>query len=167
MNDLETFFIEQADLNEDGVPMNETDASHIWRGWLTEAGYYNVRIENIGLSLPDLFWVYKGVVIFNETKVRRGNIVYAPYFQFSNMARMSNYMHKWQLDYVVYNGGRFDLYHFKDIMKDKDAHDSQAAGKVKILIHRFEPYMSIHNAYELENTYTSYIQSCAFPKKKQ
>jgi hypothetical protein len=159
----------QSDLNEDGVPMNETDAGNIWKGWLEKDGHLCMKVENIGLSLPDYFWVYKGLVIFNETKIRRGNLIYAPVYQFNNMRKMSNYLHDWALSYVVYNAGVFELYSFRDVLKDKASWvdgtlTGGVIGKMKISLENRTPFLIIPYASSIGH-YIDWIQSKAFKKK--
>jgi hypothetical protein len=159
----------QQDLNEDGVPMNESDVGNQWKRWLESEGHLCMKVENIGLSLPDYFWVYKGLVIFNEVKIRRGNLIYAPVYQFHNMRKMSNYLHDWALSYVVYNSGEFQLYSFRSILKDKESWidgtlTGGVIGKMKIRLKNQEPFLRITNMDAI-SYYTDWIQSKAFRKK--
>jgi hypothetical protein len=157
-------------LNPDGVPMNETDAGNLWKSWLEKEGNLVVKVENIGLSLPDYFWVYKGLVIFNEAKIRRGNLVYAPVYQFINMRKMSLYLHDWALSYVVYNNDQFELYSFKDIVKDKSSWidgtlTGGVVGKMKIDLKNREPFLIIPNADAI-TLYIEWVHNKAFKKKQ-
>jgi hypothetical protein len=159
----------QQDLNPDGVPMNESDVGNIWKEWIEYQGDLCMRVENIGLSLPDYFWVYKGLVIFNEIKMRRGNLIYAPTYQFNNMRRMSNHLHDWALSYVVYNAGEFELYSFRDVLKDKASWiDGTLTGgvmhKIRIDIKDRTPFLIIPNKSSI-SLYTDWIQAKAFKKK--
>jgi len=159
----------QQDLNEDGVPMNEIDIGNLWKSWIEADGHLCIKVENIGLSLPDYFWVYKGLVIFNETKIRRGNLIYAPVYQFHNMRKMSNYLHDWALSYVVYNAGHFELYSFRDVLKDKASWidgtlTGGVIGKMKIDLKHREPFLIVSDKASI-SLYTGWIHSQAFKKK--
>jgi hypothetical protein len=158
-----------SDLNEDGVPMNEHDIGNRWKEWIESDGNLMMKVENIGLSLPDYFWVYKGLVIFNETKIRRGNLVYAPVYQFNNMRKMSNYLHDWAQSYVVYNSGQFELYSFKDIVKDKASWvdgtlTGGVIGKMKIDLKNQEPFLIVPDKSSI-SLYIEWVHSKAFRKK--
>lgn len=159
----------QSDLNEDGVPMNENDAGNLWKTWIEKDGHLCQKVENIGLSLPDYFWVYKGLVIFNEAKIKRGNLIYAPVYQFHNMRKMSLYLHDWALSYVVYNAGEFELYSFREVLKDKASwvdgtFTGRTVGKIKIDLRDRVPFLVIPEASAIVH-YVEYIQAKAFRKK--
>src|SRR5262245_4536802 len=76
------------DMNEEGVPLDEYEAGNIWRNLLSYHGVYSVRIENIGLSMPDTVLIYKGLIWFNEMKVRRGKYIYMPIYQLPSYIRL-------------------------------------------------------------------------------
>lgn len=154
----------QTDLNEDGVPINEQDATDYWRSYANHWGIYTVRIENIGSSLPDLLMIYKGLSIFQEIKVRRGNLIYAPSFQWSNLNRLSKELHDWQLIYVVYNRGVFDLYEYQAIKRLPDTMiKGTNYGKVSMNLSTITPFMSVDSRDSFEN-YIRYVHFKAFKK---
>ncbi len=156
--------------NEDGVPMNETDAGNLWKSWIEKEGCLCVKVENIGLSLPDYFWIHKGITIWNEAKIKRGNLIYAPVYQFHNMRKMSLYLRDWALSYVVYNAGEFELYSFKEVLKDKASWTdttfdlTKTPGKMKIDLSNRTPFLVIPQANYIGN-YIDWVDSKAFRKK--
>lgn len=156
----------QSDLNEDGVPMNEWDACEKWRGELKAVGTFTGRIENIGTSLPDIFMIHKSVVVFQEAKVRRGNYVFAPQYQWSTMVVLSHEMHPWQLVYVVYNAGIFDLYEFRTVKRECEAKPASAFGKIKVRISDTVPFMSVADREGYEQ-YLDLVHQKAFKKVRR
>lgn len=156
------FFESDSDCNEDGVPLDEYEAGSKWCGWLQPHGVYSVRIENIGLSMPDTLLVHKGLTVFNEMKVRRGNHIYAPMYQLPSYIRLAEHLRRWQMVYVVFSFGAFDLYEFH-VIKQYDWQPTNS-GKLKLDISEVPVLMTIRDSQQVTE-YLEWIYERAFKKK--
>jgi len=82
---------------------------------------------------------------------------------------MSLHLHDWALSYVVYNAGEFELYSFKEVLKDKTSWiDGTLTGgvmhKIKISIKDRTPFLIIPDKQSI-SLYIDWIHSKAFKKK--
>lgn len=150
------------ELNEDEVPMNEYDIQQKWKGYATAAGLYVGRIENIGVSLPDMFCIYKGMTLWHELKLQRGNLIYMPHFQWSNNVRMQHSLHPWGLNIVVYKDGVFSGYTIDTIKKLGPVTASE--GKLKVSLLDAVPLFQVHDQLSFEK-YIEFIHSKLFKTK--
>lgn len=148
-------------LNSDEVPMDEYDVGGIWKAYAATAGIHVERIENIGTSMPDMFLIVKGLVLFHEMKMQRGNLVYMPHHQWSANLRRRHFMHPWQLSMVVYKQGTFKVISYHHL---KGAPVEAAGnGKLKLNIELYNPDFTVSNQYEF-NEYVEYFLSKAFKR---
>jgi Holliday junction resolvase len=134
-----------------------------WRTYCQTQGLHTVRIENVGCSLADIMFVWKGVVVFQEVKMRRGNLIYMPIYQWSNMVRLRRSMYSWQLLYVVYNSGVFDIYTIDQIKMANP--ESAGKGKIKAHIGMLVPILTITNMDDFALQFVPWIASKAWKKK--
>ena len=149
-------------LNEDGVPMDEKDVERIWIDYARKAGLFAVHIENIGSSMPDTLLIWKGITIFQEVKIQRGNLVYFQQYQWSNFARMRHSCHPWQLGIVVWKDDIFKIFSF-DSIKETGA-EPAAKGKVKVNLGLLEPLYTVADHYEFTQ-YLEWLRSKIWKKK--
>jgi hypothetical protein len=150
------------ELNEDEVPMNEYDIQKKWKAYIEASGLYASRIENIGVSLPDMFFIYKGMTIWHEMKIQRGHLIYMPHFQWSNSIRMQHSLHPWQLNIVVYNKGTFSGYTIAEIKKQEPQAASE--GKLKVSLLGAIPLFQVDSQLSFEK-YIEFIHSKMFKPK--
>lgn len=149
-------------LNEDGVPLDEKDIENIWHNYAIKAGLYATHLENMNTPLPDHMFVWKGLVLFHEMKLRRGNLIYFQHYQWANLIRMRHSMHPWQLNVVVYYNSEFSGFSI-DQIKERDPQIA-SHGKVKANIDSLEPLYTVSNAYEFD-LYLEWVKSKAWKKK--
>lgn len=150
------------ELNEDQVPLNEYDIQQKWKNYATAAGLYVGRIENIGVSLPDMFLIYKGMTLWHELKLQRGNLIYMPQFQWSNSIRMRHSLHPWQLNIVVYKDSVFSGYTIDTIKKQEPQAASE--GKLKVSLLGANPLFQVDSQLSFEK-YIEFIHSKMFKPK--
>lgn len=149
-------------MNEDGVPMNEKDIEHIWLDYANKSGFYTAHIENIGTSMPDAMLIWKGVVLFHEAKIQRGNLIYFQQYQLSAFFKMRHSCHPWQLNVVVWKNGVFSLYSI-DQIKTLPI-ESAGRGKVKVNISTLVPLITVSNDFEFE-LYVEWLRGKIWKKK--
>lgn len=149
--------------NEDEVPLDEKDVERIWLDYCKRAGFFATHIENIGSSMPDMLIIWKGITIYHEAKIQRGNLIYFQQYQWANFARMRHHCHPWQLNIVVWKDGVFNLYSL-DQLKQIEA-ESAGHGKVKLRISLLEPLITVADFYEFENNYIEWLRNKIWKKK--
>lgn len=149
-------------LNEDGVPLDEKDIERIWQDYANKCGLYTTHIENIGVSLPDLLIIWKGVTFFHEMKLQRGNLIYFQNYQWANFARMRHSLHPWQLSVVVWKDGIFKVFSVEQLKACEAV--PAGHGKVKLSIAFVEPLFTVSNSYEYD-LYLEYLRSKIWKKK--
>lgn len=154
--------VRYSDVDGEGVPLDEYEVGSVWREWLHFHDVYSVRIENIGLSMPDTVLVHKGLVWFNEMKVRRGNCIYMPLYQLPSYIRLAEHLRRWQIAYAVYNRGSFDVYEFAAIRAAD--HRPTNSGKVRIDISDLPILMTVHDVHGAKG-YLDWVVEKAFKKK--
>jgi len=150
------------ELNEDGVPFNEKDAEHLWQDFAEAAGLYAAHIENIGTSMPDTILIWKGITLYHEVKMQRGNLIYFQQYQWASFIKMRHFLHPWQFNIVVWKDNVFSLYDI-DSVKSTNV-ETAGHGKVKAKIAMLEPLITVSNAYEFD-LYLEWIRSKAWKKK--
>jgi hypothetical protein len=149
--------------NEDEVPLDEKDVERKWLDWGNKAGFFTTHIENIGSSMPDGLMIWKGVVLFHEVKIQRGNLIDFQQYQWANFARMRHSCHPWQLNIVVWKDGVFNLYSV-DQLKTIEA-ETAGQGKVKLKISLLTPLITVANSKEFEIYYVEWLRSKIWKKK--
>jgi len=148
--------------NEDEVPLNEKDIERKWLDYAKKSGFFATHIENIGSSMPDILMIWKGVTLFHEAKIQRGNLIYFQNYQWANFARMRHHCHPWQLNIVVWKDGVFKLFSV-DQLKQVEA-ISAGEGKVKLNIGLLEPIITVSNNFEFE-LYVEWLRGKIWKKK--
>lgn len=151
-----------SDMNEEGVPLDEYEAGGVWREWLAIHNVYSVRIENIGLSMPDTILTHKGLIWFNEMKVRRGSHIYAPMYQLPSYMRLGEHLRRWQIAYVVFAHGHFDVYDF-GVIRSADWQPTNS-GKVKLDLSGLPTIMTVGDSHQAKD-YLDWVTDRAFKKK--
>jgi hypothetical protein len=149
-------------LNEDGIPLDEKDVELIWKDMATKAGFYTVHIENVHIPMPDLLMIWKGITIYHEVKMQRGNLIYFQHYQWANLLKMRHSLQPWLLNIVVWKDGIYKLFSV-DQIKEAGV-DVAGHGKVKASIGLLEPMFVVSNDFEFE-LYIEWLRSKIWKKK--
>lgn len=154
--------INQIPLNEDEVPMDEKDVENIWHDYAIKAGLYATHLENIGTPLPDHLLLWKGLSLFHEFKLQRGNLIYFQHYQWANLVKMRHSLHSWQLNVIVWKNGVFSGFTV-DQIKERDPQIA-GHGKLKVNVAGLESLYTVSNAFEFD-LYLEWVKSKAWKKK--
>lgn len=103
--------------DDDVMPKNEYDMYGQLKHWAT--GAQVIRIENIGLPLPDMIWLFKGVHVWHEAKILRRHRIQVRVNAHAQMMRMRHMLKPWMLNYTVWDeeSQSYNVYPFEDIVK--------------------------------------------------
>jgi hypothetical protein len=99
------------------MPKNEYDMYSQLRHWA--GGVEVIRIENIGLPLPDQIWLFRGVHVWHEAKILRRNRIQIRVNAHAQMMRMRHKLKDWMLNYTVWDeeSASYNVYWFEDVVK--------------------------------------------------
>ena len=98
---------------------NEYDVYHELRHWFTANGAEMIRIENIGLPLPDFVILMKGLTIWHEAKILRRHRIQIRVNAHAQMMRMRHSLKPWMLNYIVWDedSQSYNVYNFENVAK--------------------------------------------------
>jgi hypothetical protein len=151
------------ELNEDGVPFNEKDAEHLWHDYAVKAGLYAAHIENVHTPMPDHLLLWKGVALFHEVKMQRGNLIYFQHYQWSNLLKMRHSLRPFQLCVIVYSNQVFNVLTVEQV-KERGV-ETAGHGKVKCNVLGLIPQATVSNAFEFD-LFLEWVRSHAWKKKQ-
>lgn len=98
---------------------NEYDVYHQLKHWFTANGAEMIRIENVGLPLPDFVILMKGLTIWQEAKILRRHRIQVRVNAHAQMMRMRHMLKDWMLNYIVWDeeSQSYNVYPFESIAK--------------------------------------------------
>lgn len=94
---------------------NEYDMYQQLDRYSKSSGLEVIRIENIGLPLPDMVFLFKGLTLWQEAKILRNNKIQIRVNAHAQMMRMRHMLKTWMLNYVVWDEDQqvYNVYPFE------------------------------------------------------